>query len=127
MRKTRLIDQGHLQIIFHELVDLHYGCLVTTAVAVVRCREDRHYVSFVSPVVPVHDQLMGACDSSQVIRVVKLLRDILSEAITSTSGTDAPTASIIWVRPKEIADWSLVGSLLDAVQLADLIEGVNAW
>ena len=55
------------EIILHELVDLHYGGLVTAAVAVVGRGEDRDDVALVRPVVSVHDQLMGAGDARQVI------------------------------------------------------------
>ena len=55
------------EIIFHELVDLHDGGLVTAAVAVVGRGEDRDDVALVRPVVSVHDQLMGAGDARQVI------------------------------------------------------------
>ena len=59
--------------------------------------------------------------------MVKLLGDVLTETVASASGADTPATSVIGVRPKEIADRSLVGSLLDAVQLTDLVEGVDTW
>ena len=74
------------EIILHELVDLHYGGLVTAAVAIVRCREDCDDITLVRPVVPVHDQLMRTRNSSQVVRVVELLGDVLAEGVASTSG-----------------------------------------
>ena len=88
-----------LQIILHELVDFHYCCLVAASVAVVGRGEDRHDVPLVSPVIPVHDQLMCTCNPRQAIRVVELLRNILTETITSTARADAPTAPVIRVRP----------------------------
>lgn len=57
--------------------------------------------------------------------MVKLLGDVLAETITSTSGRDTPTTSVIGVGPEEIADGSFVWSFLDAVKLADLVKGVN--
>lgn len=89
-----------LQIILHELVDLHYGGLVSASVAVVRGGEDSDDVALVSPVVSVHDQLMGTRDSSEAVRVVKLLRDVLTETVASTSWGDAPTTSVIGVGPQ---------------------------
>jgi len=114
------------EIILHELVDLHYGSFVTAAVAVVGSGEDRHDVALVRPVVPVHDELMGARDSCQVIGVVELLGDVLAEAVAGTSGRDTPTAAVIGVGPKQITDGALVGSLLHAVELANLVKRVNA-
>ena len=120
-----MLSGWYLQIILHELVDLHYGGLVSTPVAVVGGGEDGDDVAVVRPVVPAHDQLMGTGDSSQPIRVVKLLRDVLTEAITGTSRGDTPTTSVIGVGPEEIADGALVGSFLDAVKLADLVKSVD--
>ena len=88
-----------LQIILHELVDFHYRCLVAASVAVVGRREDRHDVPLVSPVIPIHDQLMRTCNPRQVIRVVELLRNILTETITSAAGADAPTTPVVRVGP----------------------------
>ena len=88
-----------LQIILHELVDLHYCCLVAASVAVVGRGEDRHNVPLVRPVIPVHNQLMCTRNSRQAIRVVELLRNILTETITSAAGADAPTAPVVRVRP----------------------------
>ena len=53
--------------VFHELVNLHDGGLVSTAVAVVGCREDRDDVAVVRPVVSIHDQLMRTRDQLQVV------------------------------------------------------------
>ena len=83
------------EIILHEFVHFHDGCLVAASVAVVGCGENRHYVTLVRPVVAVHDQLMRAGNSSQVVGVVELLGDVLPERIASTSGRDAPTASVV--------------------------------
>ena len=114
------------EIILDELVNLHYGGLVTTSVAVVGCGEDRDDVALVCPVVAVHDKLMGARDSSQAVRVVKLLRDVLSEGVTSASGRDAPTAAVIGVGPEQVTDGAFVGGLLHAVELANLVKCINA-
>jgi hypothetical protein len=59
--------------------------------------------------------------------MVELLRNILAKRVPSASWRDAPAAAVIGVRPKEIANWSLVRHLLDSVKLSDLVEGVNRW
>ena len=115
-----------LQIIFHELINLHYCCLVSASITVVGRREYRHNVPLVRPVVSIHDQLMRSRDPCQAIRVVELLRDVLAETVTSASRTDAPTTSVIRVRPQEITDWSLVRCLLDSIKLADLVQCIDA-
>ena len=75
-----------LQIILHELVDFHYCCLVAASVAVVGCGENGHNVTLMRPVVPVHDELMRTRNSCQVVGVVELLGDVLTEGVASTSG-----------------------------------------
>ena len=106
-------DLKDLQCIFHELVDFHDGGFVTASVAVVRCREHSHYISFMRPVVAIHHQLMGSWDQLQVIRVVELLRNVLAEGISSTSGWDTPAASVIRVWPKQVAN----GSITNIIEL----------
>ena len=114
------------EIILHEFIDLHNGGLVSATVAVVRCREDSDNVALVSPVVAVHDELMGTCDPSEIVRVVELLRDVLTEAIASTTWRNTPTAPLIGIRPKQVANGAFVRSLLNAIELANLIKGVDA-
>ncbi len=77
------------------------------------------------PVVAAHDQLMSTRYQFESIRMVELLRDVLSERIAGSSGRDAPPATVVGVGPKQIADGSFVGNFLDAVELADLVESVD--
>jgi hypothetical protein len=49
----------------------------------------------------------------------------LTETVPSTSGRDTPTASIIGVRPEQVAHGTFLGHLLNSVELSDLIEGVD--
>ncbi len=53
----RIKDQ---EIIIHILVHLHDTCLVGASVTVVRCREDSDDVLIVTPIEPIHDELMCA-------------------------------------------------------------------
>ena len=85
------------EIILHELVDFHDGSLITAAVAVVRCGEDRDDVTLVCPVVAVHDELMGAGDPSEIVGVVELFGDVLAEAITSAARRNTPATPLIRV------------------------------
>ena len=78
-------SNDHLQIILHKFVDLHNCSLITTSVAVIGSREDGHDVSLMCPVVAVHDKLMSASDTSQVVRVVELLRNVLTKTVAGTS------------------------------------------
>jgi hypothetical protein len=70
--KTMRTVKINLQVEFHELVDGHNGSLVTAAVAVVRRTKHSHDIAVMSPVVTLHDKLMGTGDPSQVISVIEL-------------------------------------------------------
>lgn len=67
------------EVEFHVLVHLHNSSLVSASVAVVRCREDSNHVTFVSPIVSVHHELMGSGNANEVIGVVELLGYVLTE------------------------------------------------
>jgi hypothetical protein len=75
-----------LQGIFHELINFHDCCFVAAPVAIVGCGEDSHDISLVGPIVAIHHQLMGSGDQLQVVGMVELLGDVLSEGVTGTSG-----------------------------------------
>jgi hypothetical protein len=64
---------------------------------------------------------MGPRDERQPVVVVERLTDILPKRITSSSRRDTPTASVVGVRPEEIAHRSFVGYLLDAVDRANVV------
>ena len=68
---------------------------------------------------------MSSCYSGKTIGVVKLLRDVLSEGIASSSGRYTPTAPVIRIRPKQITDGAFVRYFLDSVELLNLFKGVD--
>ena len=71
--------------IFHELVDLHDGSLISASVAIVRGREHCDDIPVMGPVVTIHHKLMCSGDKLQVVGMIELLRDILSERVSGTS------------------------------------------
>ena len=94
-----LTETNYLQVILHELINLHDCGLVAATVTVIGSGEDSDNVTLVCPVVSIHDQLMCAGNTCQVVRVIELLRDVLTEAVTSTARGDTPTTSVIGIRP----------------------------
>lgn len=58
---------------------------------------------------------MGASNAHEVVSMIELLRDVLTERVTSTSGGDTPTASVIRVGPEEIADGTFMRHFLNSV------------
>lgn len=132
------------------LVDLHDGGLVAAAVAVVGGREDcddlrakkskgqhslscphrrllarRTHISLLTPIEPIHDQLMCPRHQCQPIVMVKRLRDVLPERVACTTRADTPSTAVVWVRPEEVTHGTLVRHLLDTVDGADVVQSVD--
>lgn len=107
-------------------VHFHNGRLIAAPVTVIGCRKDRHDCLIVAPIVPVHDELVGPADQREGVPFVELLRHVLSKGKAGAAGRNAPPAAIVGVGPEQVAHGALVGDLLDAVELADVIEGINA-
>mgnify|MGYP001635523497 CR=1 FL=1 len=70
---------------------------------------------------------MGTCHKSQAIVVVECLGNVLSECVSSTTGRDSPSASVIRITPEQITHGTLVGNFLDAIKRPDVVESVNGW
>ena len=74
-----------------------------------------------TPIVSIHYKLMSSSDSGQIVCMVELLTDVLTERVASATGRDAPTAAIIRIRPKQIADGSFMRHFLNAIELSNLV------
>eukprot|EP00550_Attheya_septentrionalis_P001397 CAMPEP_0198288508 /NCGR_PEP_ID=MMETSP1449-20131203/6979_1 /TAXON_ID=420275 /ORGANISM="Attheya septentrionalis, Strain CCMP2084" /LENGTH=150 /DNA_ID=CAMNT_0043986657 /DNA_START=41 /DNA_END=493 /DNA_ORIENTATION=+ len=107
------------------LVHLHDGGLVAASIAVIGSAKDGDHILLVAPVVAVHDELVGPADEAEAILMVKLLRNVLAKGEPGAPWTDAPATALVRVAPKQVAHGSLVGHLLHAVQLSDVVEGVD--
>lgn len=73
----------------------------------------------------VHHQLVGSGDHFQIVVVVELLSDVLSEGVPGATGVDAPPATVVRVRPQEIAHWALVGDFLLSIEALDVVQGLD--
>jgi hypothetical protein len=80
-----------------------------------------------TPIVTIHNQLMGPRYQFEIISVIEILRYVLSKCESSTSWRDTPTMSIIWVGPKEITHWSLMWYLNLSINLSNLFECIQVW
>src|SRR3954467_2908948 len=69
---------------------------------------------------------MRTRDKRETIVMVERLADVLTECVTSSSGAYSPSATVVWVGPKQIAHGTLVRHLLYPVQSTDVIKRVNA-
>lgn len=69
---------------------------------------------------------MRSGNKRQTVVVVESFRDILAEGIACTTGRDSPSATVIGIRPQQVAHGALVGNLLDSVERSDVVERVDA-
>ena len=113
--------------VLHELINLHDCCFVTTSVTIVRSGENSDDISIMRPIISIHNQLMCSSYQLKIVGMIKLFTDILSERVACTSWRDSPTASIIWVGPKEITNRSFSWHFHDSIKLVNLIEGIDGW
>lgn len=115
------LQKGILEV----LVDFHDGCLVAASVAVVGCRKDGNNVTLLRPVESVHDQLMCSCHQCQAIVVVERFRNVLAKRVARTSWRDAPSTSVIWVRPQQVTHRTFVRHFLDTVDGSNVVQSVD--
>ena len=120
-----MIVNGFLGGLIQRVVDLHYRRLVAAPVAVVRSGKDRDDALIVLPLVPLHDELMRPGDEVEAVDVGELLGDVLAEGVAGPARRYAPAASVVGVGPDQVAHGSLVGDLLDAVEIPGMVEGVD--
>ena len=57
--------------------------------------------------------------------MVEGLADILPEGVSRTPRTDPPSTAIVRITPQQVAHGSFVGYLLDSIECADVIEGID--
>ena len=106
-------------------VKLHHSSFIATAVAVIRSTEDRYNVLVMGPVVAISDKLMSSRNKIKSVLLIVLLRNVLTEGISSTSWRHAPTTSVVRIRPQEVTHGSFMRNLLHSVQFLYLVEGVE--
>jgi hypothetical protein len=120
-----MIVYGFLCGLIQRVVDLHYRGLVAAPVAVVRSGKDRDDALIVLPLVSLHNELVCPGDEVQAVDVRELLGDVLAKGVAGPTRRYAPAASVVGVGPNQVAHGSLVGYLLDAVEVPGMVEGVD--
>lgn len=114
-------------ILVEGIVHLKNRRAISTAVTIVRCREDSDHTFVVMPAESFHHQLVGADDESQAIGGIELLSNVLTKGVPSTTGRNPPPLSLFWITPKQVADRAVVRNFLHSLQLGDLIQCVEGW
>lgn len=108
------------------VVDLHYRRLIAATVTIIGSREDRHDHPIVLPLIALHDELMRAGYEVKVVDVRELFGNVLSEGVSGSPWGDSPSASVIGIRPDEVTHGSLMGNLLDTIEIPRMVKGVDA-
>lgn len=68
---------------------------------------------------------MGTCHQSQAIVVVEGFGNVLSERVSSTTGRDSPSTSVIGITPEQITHGTFVGNFLNTIKRPDVVESVD--
>lgn len=138
--------------VINVIINLHYGGLVATSVAIVRGRENSHNCSIVLPLISLHNKLMSPGNEMKIVDVGELFCDILPKRIPRSSWRDPPTTSlmgskrktsqfsmkrdsrlyttdhhlpIIRIRPHQITHGPFVGNFLHAIQVPSMIKSID--
>jgi hypothetical protein len=77
------------------IVNFHNCRLISTPIAVVRCRKDSDDTSIMLPLVTLHDELMRASNKVETIYVRELFRNVLTKGVTSTSRRYTPATAAV--------------------------------
>ena len=115
------------EIIVHRFIYLHDTSFVSTSITIVWCREYRHNLLLVTPIIAGHHQLMSSCYCFKAILLNELVRNVLSKCIPSSSRRYTPSSSVVRIRPKQITHWSFVRYFLDTINFSYLIKRVKTW
>jgi hypothetical protein len=108
------------------LIDVQDGSNVTASVAVVRSRPDGNEVLVFEPVLEaIHDKLMRSCDQGNVIDVIEFSCHFRAKQPTSSSRRHGPGLDVLWVRPHEIAEWTLMRNFHSSINESDLVNGFD--
>ncbi len=76
--------------VINVIVNLHYGGLIATSIAIVGGRENSHYSSIVLPLITLHNKLMSSGNEVKIVDVGELFCDVLPECVARSSWRDPP-------------------------------------
>lgn len=105
------------------LVELEDGGDVSTPITVVRSgpNSDEAFIRE-HIVVSLHDKLVRSADELEVVHVVELTRDFLSEKPPCAPRADRPRTTFrVGVAPHQVAEAALMRHLLDPIDEPDLV------
>ena len=70
---------------------------------------------------------MGSGDQIQVVGVIEVGGDVLTERVACASWGDAPACSVVRVGPQKVAHRALVRHFDASIQLLDVVKCVQVW
>ena len=75
---------------------------------------------------PLHRELVRARDELKMVRVKELVGDVGPEDVARAARRDAPSLDVVvGVGPHQVAHRTLMWRLLHAVEVLDLVDGVE--
>jgi hypothetical protein len=80
-----------------------------------------------TPIVPLHHQLMRPRDKIQLVSPIEFHGDVLSKGVSSPARGDSPPRPICRIRPQQVTHRPFMRDLLHAIQMADIIECLYGW
>lgn len=70
------------------------------------------------------DKLMSSTDEAQIIDVHKFVGDLAAKQVASTPRTCEPGVDVIWVRPQQVAEGSLLWDFSIPIDCPNLIQSL---
>lgn len=121
-----VLVEGHILAFFAFRVYSQEAGQVAAAIAVIGSRPHRHDVPVVEKLlVSLLYQLMRPGDQRQAVVLVELVHHSRPEQPSHSAVVLRPPLDLLRIRPHQVSEWPLCWDLLQTVNLADLVQGVD--
>ncbi len=123
---TSLIRPKDIKLIIQFFVYLHNTGEVITPVAIIGRGPYGHEVLFLKPLcVPFLRQLMGSDNKFESIMMIELIDNFMAEEPSGATTATGPGVNLLRVGPHQICKRAFSGNFHPAIQLSNLIKGMN--
>lgn len=108
------------------VIKLHDGSNVSATVTIVRGGPNGHEILLGEvELISLLHELVSAADQREVVNVVELIRDEVSEEPSRAAWRNGPCLTVIRIGPHEVAELALMRDLLPAIDRPDLVTGAD--
>ena len=112
-------------LVSHIFIHFQNGRLIAAPITIIGCRKYSYHLSFMTPIVAFHDELMCTAYEIDAVRVIELSDNVRAEQVASASWTYAPADDFFRVGPQEIAHGTFVWYFLFTIDCSNLIQILN--